>query len=110
MWIPIGGFALGYLTIIAVFAGFYGTLERFSPGAFAGAGTGITNWLSFAFFTALGQDYATVAPVSLAARVLVGVHLMLSAGWALVLFAAVMSSIRPKLDRISQLLQDKGSE
>ena len=110
MWIPIGGFALGYLTIIAVFAGFYGTLERFSPGAFAGTGTGITKWLSFAFFTALGQDYATVAPVSLAARVLVGVHLMLSAGWALVLFAAVMSSIRPKLDQISQLLQDKGSE
>jgi len=110
MWVPIGGFALGYLTIIALFAGFYGTLERFSPGAFAGAGTGITDWLSFAFFSALGQDYATVAPVSLAARMLVGVHLVLSAGWALVLFAAVMSSIRPKLDQISRLLQDKGSE
>ena len=110
MWIPIGGFALGYLTIIALFAGFYGTLERFRPGAFAGAGTGITDWVSFAFFTALGQDYATVAPVSVAARMLVGVHLILSAGWALVLFAAVMSSIRPKLDQISQLLQDQGSD
>lgn len=107
MWVPIGGFALGYLTIIGVFAGFYGTLERFHPGAFADAGSGITEWLSFAFFTALGQDYATVAPVSVAARVLVGVHLIFSAGWALVLFAAVMSSIRPKLDQISQLLEDR---
>ncbi len=110
MWVPIGGFALGYMTIIGVFAGFYGTLERFHPGAFADAGSGITEWLSFAFFTALGQDYATVAPVSVAARVLVGVHLIFSAGWALVLFAAVMSSIRPKLDQISQLLQDKDGE
>ncbi|MYE17421.1 MAG: hypothetical protein F4Y07_13175 [Gemmatimonadetes bacterium] len=110
MWVPIGGFAVGYLTIIALFAGFYGTLERFRPGSFAGAGTGITDWLSFAFFTALGQDFATVAPVSVAASVLVGIHLIFSAGWALVLFAAVMSSIRPKLDRIAQRLGDESRD
>ena len=102
MWVPIGGFAVGYLTIIVLFAGFYGMLERFSPGAFADAGTGIIDWVSFAFFTALGQDYATVAPVSVGARALVGVHLILSAGWAVVLFAAVMSSIGPKLARIAR--------
>ena len=101
MWVPIGGFAVGYLTIIFLFAGFYGTLERVAPGSFAGAGTGITDWLSFAFFTALGQDFTALSPVSLGARVLVGAHLILSAGWALVLFAAVMSSIGPKLDRIA---------
>ena len=82
MWVPIGGFAVGYLTIIVLFAGFYGTLERFSPGAFAGvdAGSGVTDWLSFAFFTALGQDFLTVAPSSVGARLLVGVHLIFSAG------------------------------
>ncbi len=110
MWVPIGGFAVGYLTIIFVFAGFYGTLERLGPGSFAGAGAGITDWLSFAFFTALGQDFATVAPVSLSARVLVGAHLILSTGWALVLFAAVMSSIGPKLDRIARHLADDGRD
>ncbi|MYA64780.1 MAG: hypothetical protein F4139_13170 [Gemmatimonadetes bacterium] len=104
MWVPIGGFAVGYLTIIVLFGGFYGTLERFSPGAFAGveAGTGITDWLSFSFFTALGQDFLTMAPSSVGARLLVGVHLIFSAGWAVVLFAAVMSSIGPKLDRIAR--------
>ena len=102
MWVPIGGFALGYLTIMFLFAGFYGTLERFSPGAFANAGTGITSWLSFSFFTALAQDYAAVTPVSAAARILVGVHLTLSVGWALVLFAAVMTSIEPKLAAIAR--------
>ena len=110
MWVPIGGFAVGYLTIIFVFAGFYGTLERLGPGSFAGAGAEITDWLSFAFFTALGQDFATVTPVSLSARVLVGAHLILSAGWALVLFAAVMSSIGPKLDRIARHLADDGRD
>ena len=102
MWVPIGGFAVGYLTIIVVFAGFYGMLERFQPGAFAGAGSGITEWLSFSFFTALGQDFITVVPASIGARVLVGAHLILSAGWAVVLFAAVMSSIGPKLNRIAR--------
>ena len=102
MWVPIGGFAVGYLTIIVLFAGFYGMLEHFRPGAFSGAGAGIADWLSFAFFAALGQDFATVAPVSVSSRMLVGAHLILSAGWALVLFAAVMSSIGPKLDRIAR--------
>ena len=102
MWVPIGGFALGYLTIIMLFAGFYGTLERFSPGAFADASTGITGWVSFSFFTALAQDYAAIIPVSAAARMLVGVHLVLSVGWALVLFAAVMTFIEPKLARIAR--------
>ncbi|WP_425152996.1 hypothetical protein [Candidatus Palauibacter sp.] len=102
MWVPIGGFAVGYLTVIVLFAGFYGMLERFSPGAFADAGAGITDWLSFSFFTALAQDYATVTPASGGARALVGVHLILSAGWVVVLFAAVMTSIGPKLDRIAR--------
>lgn len=102
MWVPIGGFAIGYMTIIVLFAGFYGMLERFSPGAFAEAGTGIGDWVSFAFFTALAQDYAAIVAVSTGARMLVGIQLILSVGWALVLFAAVMSSIEPKLSRIAR--------
>ena len=74
MWVPIGGFAVGYLTIIVLFGGFYGTLERFQPGAFANAGVGIAEWLSFSFFTALGQEFAAAEPVSAAARILVGIH------------------------------------
>lgn len=102
MWVPIGGFAVGYLMIIVLFAGFYGMLERFSPGAFADATVGIKEWVFFAFFTGLAQDYATVVPVSDGARLLVGAHLILSAGWVVVLFAAVMSSIGPKLERIAR--------
>ena len=112
MWVPIGGFAVGYLTIIVVFAGFYGMFERFNPGAFGGVGeaTGIADWLSFAFFNALAQDYVALAPASVGARVLVGAHLILSVGWALVLFAAVMTSIGPKLDRIARRGGEDGDE
>ena len=110
MWVPIGGFAVGYLTIIVLFAGFYGMLERFSPGAFANAGTGVIDWLSFAFFNALAQDYAAIVPISVAARALVGAHLILSVGWALVLFAAVMSSIQPRLDRIARRHAEDGED
>ena len=58
MWIPIGGFATGYLAIILVFAGFCGMLERFSPGSFTGSSAaGIGDWVSFSFFSAVVPDY-----------------------------------------------------
>ena len=103
MWIPIGGFAAGYLAIILVFAGFCGTLERFAPGSFTGASAaGIGDWVSFSFFAAVVADYTGIAPATAPARMLVGLQLILSVGWALVVFAAVMSSIQPQLERIAR--------
>ena len=71
MWVPIGAFAVGYLTIIVLFAGFYGSLARLQPDAFANPAAGIAEWLSFSFYAAVGQDFLTTAPVSVGARVLV---------------------------------------
>ena len=103
MWIPIGGFAIGYLAIIVVFAGFGGMLARFRPGAFVGAeDAGIGEWIAFAFFRALAQDYPGIVPVSPGAWLLVGMQVILAVGWALVVFAAVMSSIQPRLERIAR--------
>ena len=103
MWIPIGGFAAGYVAIIVVFAGFSGMLARFDRGAFAGAAdAGIADWISFSFFSALAQDYTGITPVSFAARMLVGTRLVVSVGWALVVFAAVRWAIQPQLDLIAR--------
>lgn len=110
MWIPIGSFAVGYLAIIVVFAGFSGMLARFDADAFSGAeGAGIGEWIAFAFFRALAQNYPGIVPVSPGAWLLVGVQVILAVGWALVVFAAVMSSIQPRLERIArQSLQAPG--
>lgn len=104
MWIPIGSLAIGYLIIIILFAGFYGTLARFSPGSFENVGeeTGIMTWLSFAFFTGVGGDYTGIVPVSSGARALVGAQLVPTVAWVLVMFAAVMAYLRPRLDRIAE--------
>ena len=103
MWIPIGGFAAGYVAIILVFAGFCGMLERFFPGSFAAtADAGIGDWISFSFFSALAEEYTGITPVSTAARTLVGARLVISVGWALVVFAAVMSAVQPQLERIAR--------
>ena len=111
MWVPIGGFSAGYLVIIIVFAGFSGMLERFSPGSFAGAtDAGIGDWMSFSFFSALGQDYTGITPVTATARVVVGARLILSVGWLLVVFAAVMSAIQPQLERITRRNTQVGDE
>ena len=104
MWVPIGGFAIGYLVIIVLFAGFYGMLAHFSPGAFTGVAddTGIMAWVSFAFFTGVGRDVTGIVPVSAGARALVGAQLIPSIGWALVVFAAVMAHVQPQLERIAR--------
>lgn len=103
MWIPMGGFAIGYLAIIVVFAGFSGMLERFHPGSFSGAaGAGVGDWILFSFYAAIAEPYSPITPASAAARLLTGAQLVLSVGWALVVFAAVMSAIQPRLDRIAR--------
>ena len=70
-------------------------------GLVDGNASGIVDWMSFSFFTALARDYMDIIPVSVAARALVGGHLILSIGWGLVVFAAVMSYIQPQIERIS---------
>ena len=104
MWVPIGGFAIGYLVIILLFAGFYGMLAHFSPGAFTGVGdeAGIMTWITFAFFAGVGRDYTGIVPVSTGAQALLGAQLIPSIGWALVVFAAVMAYIQPQLERIAR--------
>ncbi|MDE2890775.1 MAG: hypothetical protein OXR72_21445 [Gemmatimonadota bacterium] len=104
MWVPIGSFAIGYLTLIVLFAGFYGMLGRFSQDAFTGDGgaSGIVDWIAFSFFTSLARDYSEIIPQSLSARALVAGHLILSIGWGLVVFAAVMSYLQPQIERIAR--------
>ena len=112
MWVPIGSFAIGYLTLIVLFAGFYGMLGRFAQDAFAGDGnaTGIVDWIAFSFFTSLARDYSEIIPQSLAARALVAGHLVLSIGWGLVVFAAVMSYIQPQIERIARREKTGGDD
>ena len=111
MWVPIGGFAIGYLIIIILFAGFYGTLERFILGSFTGGSdTGIEDWVAFSFLGALTRDYTAIVPVSPAAWALVGAQMILSVGWVLVVFAAVMSSIQPQLERIARRNSERNGD
>lgn len=112
MWVPIGSFAIGYLTLIVLFAGFYGMLGRFSDDAFTGDGaaSSIVDWIAFSFFTSLARDYSEIVPQSLAARALVAGHLVLSIGWGLVVFAAVMSYLQPQIERIARREKTGGDE
>ncbi|MDE2881664.1 MAG: hypothetical protein OXU35_03385 [Acidobacteriota bacterium] len=109
MWVPIGGFAVGYLAIIVIFAGFFGMLERFLPGSFSGAAeAGVLDWTAFSFYSAIADPSSLIRADSGLARFLVGTQLVFSIGWALVVFAAVMSAIQPQLDAISRRRAENG--
>ena len=58
--------------------------------------------VAFVFFRALAPDYPGIVPVPAAAWLLVGVQVILAVGWALVVFAALVSSIQPRLERIAR--------
>ena len=91
------------LAIIVIFAGFFGMLERFVPGSFSGvADANILDWISFSFYSAIADPSSAIRAVSGTARFLAGTQLVFSIGWALVVFAAVMSAIQPQLDEISR--------
>ena len=109
MWVPIGGFAVGYLAIIVIFSGFFGMLERFAPGSFSGAAdAGVLDWIAFSFYSAIADPSSAIRAASGFARFLVGTQLVFSIGWALVVFAAVMSAIQPQLDAISRRRTENG--
>ena len=109
MWVPIGGFAVGYLAILVIFAGFFGMLERFVPGSFGGAASaGVLDWIAFSFYSAIADPSSAIRAISATARFLVGTQLVFSIGWALVVFAAVMSAIQPQLDEISRRRAENG--
>lgn len=102
MWVPMGGFALGYLALIVVFAGFYGALHRCSPHAFiAGERTSVLDWWFYSLFTATGQEYSGISPASGWARLLVSLETILCLGWIVVVFAAVMAYLQPRLERLT---------
>ena len=60
------------------------------------------DWVAFSFLGALTRDYTAIVPVSPAAWALEGAQMILSVGWVLVVFAAVMSSIQPQLERLAR--------
>ncbi len=107
MWVPIGAFALGYAAIILVWAGFFGALHQTYPAeSFTGIDPAIppsmNDWLFFSFFNATAQDYNQLQPASNLARLLVGSQLIVNVGWAVVVFAAVMSLVQPQMKKLAE--------
>ncbi len=114
MWIPVSAFAIGYAAIIVIFGGVYGSIFRlfgepaFQSPNFESAQPTIADWLFFSFFNATAQDYNQIIPLSTLARLSVGVQLLLSVAWAVVIFAAVMSHLQPRLQRIAEEREQNG--
>lgn len=90
---PLVAFAVGYLTIIVLFATFYAALLRVdAPGSFAGVPSepGFAVPLYFSLVTATTVGYGDIAPRSVLARSLTGVEVLTAIAWTLVVFAVLV--------------------
>ncbi|MCH9687783.1 MAG: potassium channel family protein [Deltaproteobacteria bacterium] len=104
MAVPLGGFTLGYFAIVIVFAGLFASLARLYPGSFVGlpAGSDFAEWFYLSLATATTLGYGDLAPVTLAAKVLVGLEAILATGWLVAVFAAVTAYLQPRLSQLSE--------
>ena len=112
MWVPLGGFGLGYFAILFVFACLYGVAWRVDPQSFRGlppnASFGYFLYFSLETISTLG--YATVAPASPAVRILLSIELMLGVGWITVFFAVLIAYLQPRFERIAKEQEEAQAE
>ena len=112
MWVPLGGFGLGYFAILFLFACLYGVAWRADPQSFHGlpsdASFGYFLYFSLETITTLG--YATIAPASPTVRILLSIELMLGVGWITVFFAVLIAYLQPRFERIAKEQEEAQEE
>lgn len=103
MYVPIGAFSLGSAFIVMVFAGIYGSLFRMSADHFVpmAQDPSASDWVFFAIYTSVAADFSAIAPRSTLAHLTVAGQVLIGIGWAVVMFAAVMTLMQPRLARLS---------
>lgn len=103
MYVPIGAFSIGSAFIVVMFAGIYGSLFKLWDGHFQPMVDLPTtsDWIFFAIYTSVAADFSTIAPASNVAHLMVATQVLVGIGWAVVMFAAVMTLVQPRLARLT---------
>jgi hypothetical protein len=112
MYVPIGAFSIGSAVIVLLFAGIYGSLFKLSPGNFEAMAQApaAMDWIFFAIYTSAAADFSPIAPASGLAHLMVATQVLIGIGWAVVMFAAVMTLVQPTLTRVAERGQRRPSE
>lgn len=108
MAVPLAAFAAGYLCLAVAFAGFYGTVWRLDPDAFAGlpAQPGFWDFVFFSLMTASSAN-TPVSAISSVAQVLVALEVTIGLGWLIVVFGALSAHLAPRLSQIAEALHSR---
>jgi hypothetical protein len=111
MWVPLGGFVVGYLFLALFFAGLYAALNRAFPAtSFVGVSDpSFGDWFFFSVTTATTLGDPVVQPVSGFSRSLVGIQAVLATCWLIAVFAAVTAHLQPAFARIAARGADRDS-
>jgi hypothetical protein len=103
IWVPLGAFAFGYLSLIFLFATLIGAAWRADPaGAYSGLSAaprfGSFFYLSIETITGLG--YASTGPHSSSAKALASIEVITGMLWNTVFVATFIAYLQPRFQRV----------
>lgn len=104
MGVFLVGFAVGYLGIALIFAGWFWSIWKVSPiGSFNGLPSNpkFGHFFYFSVITIGTLGYGDITPTSPLARALAVFEVVVGIGWITVVFAAVMSHLQPRLTDVA---------
>jgi hypothetical protein len=103
---PSIGFAIGYLAIAIIFAGYYAALNLMDAGAFKlepeDATATLGDFVYFSIMTQLTLDNGKIEPLAKSAKAALVAHGLLTVGWNLLFFAAMTAYVQRFWARIDE--------
>jgi hypothetical protein len=103
---PSIGFAIGYLSMAVIFAGYYAALNLADDNAFKiepdGATATLGDFVYYSVMTQLTLENYKIQPLARSAKMAVVAHGLLTVGWNLLFFAAMTAYVQRFWARIDQ--------
>lgn len=99
-------FCVGYFSIVLLFASFFMAAWRLNPKAFGGQGfpasPHYSDFLYFSIVTAATLGYGDITPVTVFARILASLEVIVALGWTAVILGAVAGFVQPTVATLAR--------
>ncbi|MDQ2745378.1 MAG: hypothetical protein M3Z66_24205 [Chloroflexota bacterium] len=109
MYQPVSGFAIAYLAVMFLFAGYYAFMFRIHPGStFTGVPpkAGIWDFMYLSVTTIFPLGYSSIRPATVATEVIASAEAIVGTAMLVVVFAALVAYLTPRFEKVTERVLD----